>query len=197
MQNVNLDTLFELSEFFRIFGDTTRIRIIQLLMEHDVSVNDIADTKTVIGDPITLIDGVTIIPVSRISVGTALGGGEYGLSDYLLAAGGILLVNRIFAVSAKYVNNAQVKKRIVNDTDYAYEFAYRYPEQAHICRELNPAYAANPDAVPAEQIRERLRQRADGSETARKIICAAGLGFLFLVLLAAIAFCMWVYRETT
>ena len=126
-----------------------------------------------------------------------LGGGEYGLSDYLLAAGGILLVNRIFAVSAKYVNNAQVKKRIVNDTDYAYEFAYRYPEQAHICRELNPAYAANPDAVPAEQIRERLRQRADGSETARKIICAAGLGFLFLVLLAAIAFCMWVYRETT
>ncbi len=41
-------------------------------------VNDIADTKTVIGDPITLIDGVTIIPVSRISVGTALGGGEYG-----------------------------------------------------------------------------------------------------------------------
>ena len=43
MQNVNLDTLFELSEFFRIFGDTTRIRIIQLLMEHDVSVNDIAD----------------------------------------------------------------------------------------------------------------------------------------------------------
>ena len=43
MQNVNLDTLFELSEFFRIFGDTTRIRIIQLLMEHDVSVNAIAD----------------------------------------------------------------------------------------------------------------------------------------------------------
>ena len=41
-------------------------------------VTDIADAKTVIGDPITLIDGVTIIPVSRISVGTALGGGEYG-----------------------------------------------------------------------------------------------------------------------
>jgi len=44
MQNVSTDTLFELSEFFRIFGDTTRIRIIQLLMEHDVSVNDIAMT---------------------------------------------------------------------------------------------------------------------------------------------------------
>ena len=39
-------------------------------------VTDIADAKTVIGDPITLIDGVTIIPVSRISVGTALGGGN-------------------------------------------------------------------------------------------------------------------------
>ena len=51
------------------------------------------------------------------------------LSDYLLYAGGILLFNRGFAVAAKLVNNAQVRKRIVNDTDYAYEFAYKYPEQ--------------------------------------------------------------------
>ena len=38
----------------------------------------VADTKTVIGDPITLIDGVSIIPVSRVAVGVGLGGGEYG-----------------------------------------------------------------------------------------------------------------------
>lgn len=126
-----------------------------------------------------------------------LGSEKNVLSDYLLAAGGILLVNRAFAVSAKYVNNAQVKKRIISDTDYAYEFAYKYPEQAHICTELNPAYAANPDAVPAEEIREKLEREANGFERTRRILCAAGLGFLFLVLLAAIVFCVWVYRETT
>ncbi len=126
-----------------------------------------------------------------------LGGGKYMLSDYLLAAGGILLVNRAFAAAAKYVNNAQVRKRIAADTDYAYEFAYKYPEQAHICAELNPCYAANPDAVPAEAIREKLEREANGSEKTRKIICAAGLGFLFLVLVAAILFFAWIIRETT
>ena len=119
------------------------------------------------------------------------------LSDYLLYAGGILLVNRGFAVAAKLVNNAQVRKRIVNDTDYAYEFAYKYPEQAHICRELNPAYAANPDAVPADEIREKLTREKKDFEPKRKIICAAGLGFLALALIAMIVFCVWAYRETS
>ena len=126
-----------------------------------------------------------------------LGGRNAVLSDYLLAAGGMLLVNRAFAASAKYVNNAHVKKRIVSDTDYAYEFAYKYPEQAHLCTELNPCYAANPDAVPAEKIREKLEQEANSFEKTRKIICVAGLGFLFLVLAAAVIFCVWVWRETT
>ena len=40
-------------------------------------VKKIADTKTVIGDPIQIVDGVTILPVSKVTVGTAIGGGEY------------------------------------------------------------------------------------------------------------------------
>ena len=40
-------------------------------------IKSIADTKTVIGEPMNLVDGVTIIPVSKVTVGTALGGGEY------------------------------------------------------------------------------------------------------------------------
>ncbi len=60
-------------------------------------VNDIADTKTVIGDPITLLDGVTIIPVSRISVGTALGGGEYGEKKHNKKENEIKTVNDNFA----------------------------------------------------------------------------------------------------
>ena len=50
----------------------------EVIKETIEKVKSIADTKTVIGEPMTLIEGVTIIPVSRISVGAALGGGEYG-----------------------------------------------------------------------------------------------------------------------
>lgn len=117
-------------------------------------------------------------------------------AEILLFAAGMIVVNRLFAVLARLVNNAQVRKRIVNDTDYAYVFAYKYPAQAHVCAELNPAYAANPDAVPAEQIRQKLEQERNDSEKTRRIILAAGLGFLVLVLIAAILFFAWVIRET-
>ena len=40
---VSLDDLFELSEFFKFFGDTTRIRIIHILMSGEISVNEIAE----------------------------------------------------------------------------------------------------------------------------------------------------------
>ena len=50
----------------------------EVIKETIDKVKSIADTKTVIGEPITLIEGVTIIPVSRVSVSAALGGGEYG-----------------------------------------------------------------------------------------------------------------------
>lgn len=43
MAKVSVDTLFELSEFFKFFGDTTRIRIIHILMSGEISVNDIAE----------------------------------------------------------------------------------------------------------------------------------------------------------
>ena len=42
-QDVSLDTLFELSEFFKFFGDTMRIRIIHLMLSGEISVNDIAE----------------------------------------------------------------------------------------------------------------------------------------------------------
>ena len=40
---VSMDVLFELSEFFKFFGDTTRIRIIHLMLLGEISVNDIAE----------------------------------------------------------------------------------------------------------------------------------------------------------
>lgn len=39
----NVETLFELADFFKIFGDTTRIRILCTLFEHELSVCCIAD----------------------------------------------------------------------------------------------------------------------------------------------------------
>ena len=42
-KDVSMDVLFELSEFFKFFGDTTRIRIIHLMLSGEISVNDIAE----------------------------------------------------------------------------------------------------------------------------------------------------------
>ena len=42
-KSLSLDTLFELSEFFKFFGDTTRIRIIEILLSGEISVNEIAE----------------------------------------------------------------------------------------------------------------------------------------------------------
>ncbi len=36
------DTLYDLAEFFKIFGDSTRIRILYALFEHELCVGDIA-----------------------------------------------------------------------------------------------------------------------------------------------------------
>lgn len=38
---------------------------------------EMVDVNSVIGDPITTVDGVTIIPISKISVGFAGGGSDY------------------------------------------------------------------------------------------------------------------------
>lgn len=50
----------------------------EIIEETIEKIKTVADAKTVIGEPITLIDGVTIIPVSKVSVGLGIGGGEYG-----------------------------------------------------------------------------------------------------------------------
>lgn len=41
-------------------------------------IRDMVDSNTIIGEPITTPDGVTVIPVSRVSFGFGSGGGDYG-----------------------------------------------------------------------------------------------------------------------
>ena len=41
-------------------------------------VHQLVDTNAIVGQPITTPDGVTLIPISRVSFGVGSGGGHYG-----------------------------------------------------------------------------------------------------------------------
>ena len=41
-------------------------------------VNAMVDTNSIVGQPITTADGVTLIPISKVSFGVGGGGGDYG-----------------------------------------------------------------------------------------------------------------------
>ena len=41
-------------------------------------VRQMVDTNTIVGQPITTPDGVTLIPFSKVSIGFGSGGGDYG-----------------------------------------------------------------------------------------------------------------------
>lgn len=48
----------------------------QLIEEAIRSVRSVADVNTVIGDPVTLPNGVSVVPFSKVSVGFATGGSD-------------------------------------------------------------------------------------------------------------------------
>lgn len=49
------------------------------LMETTMAkIHEMVDTNAIIGEPITTPDGVTVIPVSRVSFGFGTGGSDYG-----------------------------------------------------------------------------------------------------------------------
>ena len=49
------------------------------LMETTMSkIREMVDTNSIIGQPITTPDGVTVIPISRVSFGFGTGGSDYG-----------------------------------------------------------------------------------------------------------------------
>ena len=49
-----------------------------LMRETMAKIREMVDTNTIVGQPITTPDGVTLIPVSRLSFGFGCGGGDYG-----------------------------------------------------------------------------------------------------------------------
>ena len=122
--------------------------------------------------------------------------GGLSLAAVVKWAIGIFLANRAFALLAWKVNNVQVRNRIVNDTEYACYFAWKYPAQAHICEELNPAYAANPDTYPEAHFLQKQAEQAKKDAPVIRWIGILGIGFLVIAAIAFIAFIIWVKHET-
>ena len=61
---------------------------ISAMMEASMGkIREMVDSNTVVGEPITTPDGVTLIPVSRLSFGFGCGGGDYGKQPDKLGAG--------------------------------------------------------------------------------------------------------------
>ena len=48
-----------------------------LMAESMEKVKEMVDANTIVGEPITTPDGVTLIPISRLSYGFGCGGGDY------------------------------------------------------------------------------------------------------------------------
>ena len=51
-------------------------------------VREMADTNAIVGQPITTPDGVTLIPISKVSMGFGCGGGDYGKAQLRGFGGG-------------------------------------------------------------------------------------------------------------
>ena len=49
-----------------------------MMVESMEKVMEMVDANNIVGEPITTPDGVTLIPVSRLSFGFGCGGGDYG-----------------------------------------------------------------------------------------------------------------------
>ena len=50
-------------------------------------IREMVDSNTIVGEPITTPDGVTLIPISRLSYGFGCGGGDYGKNQTSTGAG--------------------------------------------------------------------------------------------------------------
>lgn len=58
-----------------------------MMVESMEKVKEMVDANNIVGEPITTPDGVTLIPVSRLSFGFGCGGGDYGKQTNQMGAG--------------------------------------------------------------------------------------------------------------
>mgnify|MGYP003205570773 FL=1 len=58
-----------------------------MMVESMEKVKEMVDANNIVGEPITTPDGVTLIPISRLSYGFGCGGGDYGKQTNQMGAG--------------------------------------------------------------------------------------------------------------
>lgn len=61
--------------------------ITEVMTASMAKIREMVDSNTIVGEPITTPDGVTLIPVSRLSFGFGCGGGDYGKQANQTGAG--------------------------------------------------------------------------------------------------------------
>jgi sporulation protein YtfJ len=85
-------------------------------------VRDLVDVSTIIGDPINLPDGLTIIPVSKVTYGFASGGADFpSKSNKELFGGGGGAGVTITPVAFLVINNGDVTLKHITAYDNAAE----------------------------------------------------------------------------
>ena len=53
-------------------------KLSEVMSESMAKIREMVDANTIVGQPITTPDGVTLIPISKVSFGFGGGGGDYG-----------------------------------------------------------------------------------------------------------------------
>lgn len=61
-----------------IMDNEKKNNVSELMRSTIEKIHEMVDTNTIVGQPINTPDGVTLIPISRVSFGFGSGGGDYG-----------------------------------------------------------------------------------------------------------------------
>ena len=73
-------------------------------------VREMVDTNTIVGQPITTPDGVTLIPISKVSFGFGSGGGDYGKAPKDNFGGGSAAGVKIDPVAFLVIKDGQTRR---------------------------------------------------------------------------------------
>ena len=71
-------------------------------------IREMVDSNSVIGEPITTPDGVTLIPVSRVSLGFGSGGGTYGQTSMVpVAVPATATMDRVLEMAPQLIDRVE------------------------------------------------------------------------------------------
>ena len=62
--------------------------ITEVMQASMAKIREMVDSNTIVGEPITTPDGVTLIPISKVSFGFGSGGSDYGKTTEKFGGGG-------------------------------------------------------------------------------------------------------------